>query len=108
MPRRYSSTWKAFDQAAVTYNSGAGTFSYNPDTGQRVVKVGDTRQVATGDPASIFQNLPANAGGTTDIGTVLHSIVSNFNAGNTDPNALADLDTAIDRISTTRASVGPG
>lgn len=96
----------ATDQQAVAYNSGTGTFSYNPDTGQRMVKVGETRDVATGDPAGIFQGLPANSGGTTDIGSVLQAIVTSYSAGNPDPNALADLDTAIDRISTTRASVG--
>lgn len=96
----------ATDQPAVSYNSVTGVFNYNPDTGQRMVKVGDVRQVATGDPAGIFQNLPANAGGTTDIGSIIRSVVDNYNLGNPDPNALADLDTAIDRISTTRASVG--
>lgn len=93
----YASNQQAIDPA---------TLAYNTNTGQRLVKVGDSRQVAAGDAADIFQNLTAAAGGTTDIASILSTIAANFDAGNPDPNALADLDTAIDRISTTRASVG--
>ena len=92
----------ASDQQAID----PATLAYNTNTGQRLVKVGDSRQVAAGDAADIFQNLTAAAGGTTDIASILSTIAANFDAGNPDPNALADLDTAIDRISTTRASVG--
>jgi flagellar hook-associated protein 3 FlgL len=99
------------DTQAFTYNppvppATAGTFTYNGDEGQRMLKLSDTRQVAMGDPGSVFTNLPANAGGTTDIGSMLARIAAEFSAGSPSSDGLADLDTAIDRISTTRASVG--
>ena len=87
-------------------HDGVGGFSYQGDQGQRVLKIGDARQVATGDPGSIFMDIPAGAGGTTDIGAILYRVASAFEAGNTDPNALGDIDQAIDRISLTRSSVG--
>ncbi len=87
-------------------HDGVGGFSYQGDQGQRVLKIGGARQVATGDPGSIFMDIPAGAGGTTDIGAILYRVASAFEAGNTDPNALGDIDQAIDRISLTRSSVG--
>jgi flagellar hook-associated protein 3 FlgL len=87
-------------------HDGVGGFSYQGDEGQRVLQIGDARRVATGDPGSVFMNIPAAAGGSTDIGAVLYRVASNFTAGNRDPNALDDLDQAIERISITRSSVG--
>lgn len=86
-------------------HDGAGGFTYNGDHGRRVVKVGDTREVAMGDPGTLFMDLPGVAG-STDIGAVIYRIAANFAAGNPDPNGLADLDTALGRILDTRASIG--
>lgn len=86
-------------------HDGVGGFTYNGDEGQRVVKVGDTREIAMGDPGSIFMNLPGVAG-PTDIGAVIYRIAANFAAGSPDPDGLTDLDTALGRILDTRASVG--
>ena len=99
------------DSEAFSYNpplppATAGTFTYNGDSGQRMLKVSDTREVAMGDPGTVFMNLPANAGGNTDIGGVLARISANYAAGNVDNDGLVDLDSAIERISSTRASVG--
>lgn len=88
-------------------HDGAGNFTYNGDNGQRRLQIGDSRDVATGDPGSdIFTNIPANAGGTTDLGAIMYSLVSNYEAGNADPNALDDLDSAIGRVLETRSKVG--
>lgn len=83
-----------------------GTFDYDGDSGQRMVRLGDTREVATGDPGDIFMDLPASAGGDTNIGAVIESVAAHFEAGDAYQDGLADLDTAIDRISLTRAGVG--
>lgn len=99
------------DTEAISYTppatSGAsGTFTYNGDTGQRMVKIGDSREVAMGDSGDMFMNLAAAAGGSTSIGAIIDDIAASFESGTTAPNGLTDLDTAIDGISTARARVG--
>lgn len=87
-------------------HDGAGNFSYSGDTGQRMVKIGDSREVAIGDPGSIFIDFAANGGGTTNLGAVLYNLASNLEAGNGDPDALSDLDTALGQLLNVRAKVG--
>ncbi len=82
------------------------SMTYSGDDGQRVVKIGDSREVAMGDPGSIFMGFAAAAGGTTNVGEVLNNIVVNLEAGNGDPNALTDLDTALGEMLNTRAAIG--
>lgn len=93
------------DTAPLSHN-GVGGFTYNGDQGQRVVKIGDTREVAMGDPGTIFMDFAANAGGTTNVGEVMYNAVVNFEAGNRDDNALTDLDGALGEILNTRAAIG--
>jgi len=93
-------------KTAPLSHDGVGNFTYNGDTGQRRVKIAETREVAMGDPGTIFMDLPANAGGTTNVGAILYDLVSNFEAGNRDPNVLTDIDTARDEILNTLASIG--
>ena len=88
-------------------HDGAGGFTYNGDTGQRMVKIGDSREVAVNDPgSSIFMGIAAAAGGTTNIGEVLYNLASNLEAGNGDSNAIADIDTAFSSLFNTRARIG--
>lgn len=89
----------------MTHN-GTGTFSYTGDTGQRTLKIGDTREVAIGDPGTLFMGFAAAAGGTTDVGKVLYDLASNLEAGNADTNAITDIDTAFGRLLETRAKIG--
>jgi len=88
-------------------HDGLGNFTYNGDSGQRRLQIGDSRDVAIGDPGSaIFDDIPANAGGTTDLGKIIYDLAASYDAGNEDPNALADLDSAIGRVLEARARVG--
>lgn len=96
----YKTDVKPFD------HDGVGGFTYNGDAGQRVLKIGDSREVAMGDPGDIFMDIAANGGGTTNFGEVMHTLVTNLEAGNSDPNALTDLDTALGVVLNTRASIG--
>ena len=89
----------------MTHN-GTGTFSYTGDTGQRTLKIGDTREVAIGDPGTLFMGFAAAAGGTTDVGKVLYDLASNLEAGNADTNAITDIDTAFGRLLETPAKIG--
>lgn len=87
-------------------HDGVGNFSYNGDTGQRSVQIGDSREVATNDPGSLFMDFAASAGGTTNVGKVLYDLAVNLEAGNGDANALSDIDTAFTGLLTTRAKIG--
>lgn len=87
-------------------HDGAGNFSYNGDSGQRLLKIGDSREVAIGDPGDIFMGFAAAAGGTTNIGEVLYTLATNLEAGNGDPNALSDIDAAFTNLLNTRAKIG--
>lgn len=87
-------------------HDGVGNFTYAGDEGQRMVKIGDSREVAIGDPGSIFNGFAAAGGGTTNVGEVLYNLASNYEAGNADPNALSDIDTALTGLLGTRAKVG--
>jgi len=87
-------------------HDGAGNFGYAGDSGQRMLKIGDSREVAIGDPGSVFNDFAAAGGGSTNVGEVLYNLAGNFEAGNADPNVLSDIDTALTGLLGTRAKVG--
>lgn len=87
-------------------HDGVGTFSYAGDSGQRSLQIGDSREVAIGDPGSVFMDFAAAGGGTTDIGAVLYDLAANLEAGNASPSSLSDIDTALGRIVDTQAKIG--
>ena len=87
-------------------HDGVGNFSYHGDSGQRMLKIGESREVAVGDPGSIFMDFAAAGGGTTNVGEVLYRLATNLEAGNADPEALSDIDTALGSLLNLRAKVG--
>jgi len=103
----YSTDTEAISYTPPAASGATGTFTYNGDSGQRMVKIADSREVAMGDPGSIFMNIPASGGGpATSIGAIIDDIAASFEAGSIAPNGLTDLDAAIDRIATKRAGIG--
>ena len=87
-------------------HDGVGNFSYHGDSGQRMLKIGESREVAVGDPGSIFMDFAAVGGGSTNVGEVLYRLATNLEAGNADPEALGDIDTALGSLLNLRAKVG--
>lgn len=87
-------------------HDGVGGFSYNGDDGQRMLEIGDGREVATGDPGSLFMGFAAADGGSTNIGEVLYDLATTLEAGNGYPDAMTDIDTAFTTLNNTRAKVG--
>jgi len=87
-------------------HDGSGGFSYAGDEGQRFVQIGDSREVAVGDPGSIFMGFAAAGGGTTNIGAVLYDLASALEAGDGRPEALSDIDTALGNLLNTHAKIG--
>ena len=87
-------------------HDGVGNFTYNGDEGQRKVQIGDNREVAVGDPGSIFMDFAAAGGGTTNIGKVIYDLAVNLEAGNPDVDAMTDIDTAFTELFNARSKVG--
>jgi len=87
-------------------HDGVGGFTYHGDDGQRLLKIGDSREVAIGDPGSVFMDFPAAGGGLTNIGEVMHDLATNLEAGNGYPQALTDIDSALSSLLSTRSKVG--
>ena len=87
-------------------HDGTGTFSYNGDTGQRSLQIGETREVAIGDPGTIFMDFAAAAGGTTSIGEVFYDLATALESGSGYTDAITDIDTAFARLFDTRAKIG--
>lgn len=98
--------FQSLTEPVTIVDINTGQFDYGVASGQRKLKIGDNREVAVGDTASIFRDFAASAGGTTDLGNVIWSLATNLEAGNADPNALTDIDTALDQVLKTHARVG--
>lgn len=85
----------------------AGTFTYQGDSGQRSVQIGDSRLVAVGDPGDdVFMNVPFSGGGNQSIFETIDALATDFEANNASPNATTDIKAALDNVSTVRAKIG--
>ncbi len=93
------------DTAPITHD-GTGNFSYQGDAGQMLVRIGDGRAIAAGDNGRFLMDIPAAAGGVTDIGKIMYDLAVNLESDSADPNALTDLDAALNEVLNVRASVG--
>jgi len=88
-------------------DNGAGSFSYNGDQGERSLQIGPTRQVSVGDSGDqVFMRVDDGAGGVSDMFSVLYDFALDLEANNPSTTTLTRLDSAIDEVLTTRASIG--
>jgi flagellar hook-associated protein 3 FlgL len=84
-----------------------GTISYTGTGDPSAIPIGDGASVhATVSGDQVFGNLPAAAGGTTDIFAVLQAMSASLRAGGDSGDAITDLKTALDSIGTARSSIG--
>lgn len=96
---------------AQTFNAaGEAQFTYNGDEGQRLLQVGESREVAIGDPGSVFMNLasadPTAVNGERALGEIIDAVAVSFRSGTASQDTLTDLDTALERVFNTRAKIG--
>jgi len=88
-------------------DNGNGTFTYNGDYGQRKLQISPTREVESSDSGgAIFEDLSIVAGGKQNIFETLTNFANDLVAGTQTGDILTDLDTAMDKIFTTRAEIG--
>jgi flagellar hook-associated protein 3 FlgL len=85
----------------------AGTFTYQGDSGQRSVQIGESRLVAVGDPGDdVFMNVPFSGGGNQSIFETIDALITDFEANNSSSNSITDIQSALDNVLTVRAKVG--
>jgi flagellar hook-associated protein 3 FlgL len=88
-------------------DGGAGNYTFQGDQSQRSIQISATRSIQSSDSGSdIFENLDIVAGGKQNIFKTIYDFATNLDAGTTTPNITTDLDTAMSKVFTTRASIG--
>ncbi|PKD40522.1 flagellar hook-associated protein 3 [Methylomonas sp. Kb3] len=95
------------DQAAFT---DTPAYAYQGDANQRSIAIGPTRQVTDGDPGeSVFGSIqvaPLTAGSISNVFQAVAQISADLKANTPNKNSLNDIDTALVRFDTIRASAG--
>jgi flagellar hook-associated protein 3 FlgL len=85
----------------------AGTFTYQGDGGQRSVQIGESRLVAVGDAGDdVFMNVAFSGGGNQSIFETIDALATEFEADTYSPNAITDIQSALDNVLTVRAKIG--
>jgi len=88
-------------------DTGAGTFSYAGDTGQRQLQIASGRQIADGDAGqAVFIDIPDTSAGTEDIFTTLYTLAADLEADAPAGNSLDQIDNAMEHLLQFRATVG--
>ncbi len=88
-------------------HDGNGGFSYQGDQGQNVVQIGPSRRVSVSDSGEkVFTGLDDGNGGKTDIFSIVYEFASDLDVNAPNSATLDKLDVALDRVLTTRSSVG--
>jgi len=81
------------------------TYTYQGDQGQRSIQIGKSRQVETGDSGYVvFENIPGATGG--NVMQIADSYATFLAAGTQDPNAINDIDAAINHLAVIRSRIG--
>ena len=88
-------------------DSGGGVYTYNGDQGVRSLKIGPTRNVTVGDSGdSVFMKVDDGAGGVASMFEALYDFAVDLEANAPSTTTLTRLDSAIDEVLNTRASIG--
>jgi flagellar hook-associated protein 3 FlgL len=95
-----------FRSGQPPFNTVGGVLNYVGDDGQRMLQIGESREVAVGDPGSIFTGINAAAGGTTNVWAIMDAFATSLEADTASPDALADIDSAMAGLMSVRAKIG--
>jgi len=86
---------------------GIGNFSYEGDQGQRSLQIGARRQISVGDSGDeVFMKIDDGSGGVSSMFDTLYTFATDLEANNPSTATLTSLDSAIDAVLNTRASIG--
>ena len=81
-------------------------YVYQGDQGQRFIQIGKSRQVETGDPGiKVFDSIQGTLG-STNVMEIANDYATALQAGTQDPNAINDIDAAINHLVVARSRIG--
>ena len=88
-------------------DDGSGNFTYAGDQGQRHLQIGANRQVSVGDSgADVFMKIDDGAGGISSMFDTIYEFAADLEANSPTGTTLDRLDSALDIVLNTRATVG--
>ena len=88
-------------------DAGGGNYTYDGDQVVRSLQIGPTRQVSVGDAGDeVFMKVDDGAGGIASMFEALYDFATDLAANNPSTTTLTRLDSAIDGVLNTRASIG--
>ena len=88
-------------------DDGLGNFTYAGDQGQRSLQIGAQRNVAVGDSGvEVFMKVDDGAGGVDSMFSMLYDFMTDLEANTPSATTLTRLDSALDTVLNTRASIG--
>jgi flagellar hook-associated protein 3 FlgL len=88
-------------------DDGLGNFTYAGDQGQRSLQIGTRRNVVVGDSGvEVFMKVDDGAGGVDSMFSMLYDFMTDLEANTPSGTTLTRLDSAIDNVLNTRASIG--
>lgn len=88
-------------------HDGMGNFTYAGDQGERLLQIGSSRQVSTGDSGdAVFLHVDDGAGGIDSMFSAVYDFIVDLEAGNASQSTLTRMDSALQELSTVRASAG--
>ncbi len=86
---------------------GSGNFTYAGDQGQQLVQIGPSLKVATSDAGdNVFMRVDNGSGGVSSMFSALYDFATNLESNSLSPNTLTRIDSAINSVLNTRASIG--
>ena len=88
-------------------DDGLGNFAYAGDQGQRSLQIGARRNVTVGDSGvEVFMKVDDGAGGVDSMFSMLYDFATDLDANTPSGTTLTRLDSALDNVLNTRASIG--
>jgi flagellar hook-associated protein 3 FlgL len=88
-------------------DDGSGNYSYAGDQGEKRLQIGNRSQITVGDSGvDVFMKVDDAAGGVSSIFETLYEFATDLEANDPSTTTLTRLDSAIDVVLNTRASIG--
>lgn len=88
-------------------DDGSGNFSYAGDQGEKNLQIGARSHIRVGDSGvDVFMKVDDGAGGVSSMFETLYEFATDLEANNPSTSTLTRLDSAIDVVLNTRASIG--
>lgn len=99
-----------FKSTTQPFSKTAGVYSYAGDANQRLIQIGDNRQIADGDPGqSIFGNVTGTTpvpGSSSNIFEAAAKLADDLRANTPNSASLDDIANALEKVLAIEASVG--